>query len=235
MKPVWMTMVIVASAMSVVGCVSDRKYQTALAEAESANTELATTRAQKSALEQQAKTLKDLNVKFVNEAQAARDELDRIQHGRDKERSTVESRTKELEDRVKLLTGQNRAVRQEYENTKRHNETLKALVTRYQKELKDQSRSSVGSLAPSMPSSPEASLPTPSAPRSMVGVAAPSGAMNLNKASSSEMVLVLGLTKDMADRIVSHRPYKVKGELVAKSVVPKETFDMIKDRISVSQ
>jgi hypothetical protein len=38
----------------------------------------------------------------------------------------------------------------------------------------------------------------------------------------------------MADRIVNNRPYKVKGELVAKNLVPKETFDMIKDRISVS-
>jgi DNA uptake protein ComE-like DNA-binding protein len=58
--------------------------------------------------------------------------------------------------------------------------------------------------------------------------------MNVNKASASDMVLVLGLTKDMADRVVSNRPYRVKGELVAKNIVPKETFDMIKDRITVS-
>ena len=58
--------------------------------------------------------------------------------------------------------------------------------------------------------------------------------MNVNKASAGDMVLVLGLSKDMADRIVINRPYRVKGELVAKNVVPKETFDMIKDRISVS-
>ena len=58
--------------------------------------------------------------------------------------------------------------------------------------------------------------------------------MNVNKASAGDMVLVLGLSKDMADRIVTNRPYRVKGELVAKNVVPKETFDMIKDRISVS-
>ena len=65
-------------------------------------------------------------------------------------------------------------------------------------------------------------------------MAAPGGVTNVNRASSSEMVLLLGLPKDVADRIVSNRPYKVKGELVAKNVVPKETFDMIKDRISVS-
>jgi cell division protein FtsB len=97
---------------------------------------LATTRAQKSALEQQVKTLKDLNVKFGNEAQAARDELDRIQYGRDKERGSAEGRTKELEERVKQLAAQNRSLRLEYEDTKRHNETLKSLVARYQKELK---------------------------------------------------------------------------------------------------
>ena len=229
MNRVWMAAVIIAGTMTMAGCVSDRKYQEALAETESAKTELATTRAQKSALEQQVKTLKDLNVKFGNEAQAARDELDRIQYGRDKERGSAEGRTKELEERVKQLASQNRSLRLEYEDTKRHNETLKSLVARYQKELKDQSRSAGGSLAPTMPPPPGGSgAPAPSA-------AAPAGGiMNVNRASSSEMVLLLGLPKDVADRIVSNRPYKVKGELVAKNVVPKETFDMIKDRISVS-
>jgi DNA uptake protein ComE-like DNA-binding protein len=256
MKPVWIaTVAVVAGAISLAGCVSDRKYQEALTDTETAKTELATTRAQKSALEQQVKTLKDLNVKFGNEAQAARDELERIQYGRDKERGSVEGRTKELEDRVKQLAAQNRAVRQEYEEAKRHNETLKSLVARYQKELKDQSRSAGGALAPSMPPPPPSMAPAPSAgappastatpvPSAMAPPAsasrppnvmqAPSALMNLNRASSSEMVLLLGLPKDMAERIVNNRPYKVKGELVAKNVVPKETFDMIKDRISVS-
>lgn len=240
MKSVWMTGVALVGALSVAGCVSERKYQEALTETETAKTELATTRAQKSALEQQVKTLKDLNVKFVNEAQAAHDELERIQYGRDKERGSAEGRTKELEDRIKQLAAQNRTLRQEYEDTKRHNETLKSLVARYQKELKDQSRSAGGSLAP--PTTPvPAPVPVPSTqppaastPRPPVGSQPPSAVMNVNRASSSEMVLLLGLSKDMADRIVSNRPYKVKGELVAKNIVPKETFDMIKDRISVT-
>ena len=235
MNRVWMAALIIAGTMTLAGCVSDRKYQEALAETESAKTELATTRAQKSALEQQVKTLKDLNVKFGNEAQAARDELERIQYGRDKERGSAESRTKELEERVKQLAAQNRSLRQEYEDTKRHNETLKSLVARYQKELKDQSRSAGGSLAPTMPPAPPAgSGAPPSMAKPPEVTAVPGGVMNVNRASSSEMVLLLGLPKDVADRIVSNRPYKVKGELVAKNVVPKETFDMIKDRISVS-
>ncbi len=231
MRSVWMTAVVAAGAVSLTGCVvSNSKYQDAVADAEAAKTELATTRAQKSALEQQVKTLKELNVKFGNEAQAAHDELERIQYGRDKERGSVESRTKELEDRVKQLSSQNRALKAEYEDAKRHNETLKALVARYQKELKERSVTGM------MPSAPPPSLqptPAPAAP-GMAPPQAPSGLMNVNKASAGDMVLVLGIPKDMADRIVSNRPYKVKGELVAKNVVPKETFDMIRERISVS-
>jgi DNA uptake protein ComE-like DNA-binding protein len=234
MNPVWVA-AIIAGTLTMAGCVSDRKYQESLAETEAAKTELATTRAQKSALEQQVKTLKDLNVKFGNEAQAARDELERIQYGRDKERGSAETRTKELEDRVKQLATQNRSLRQEYEDTKRHNETLKSLVARYQKELKDQSRSAGGSLAPTMPPAPSAgSVAPPAVSKPPDATAAAGGIMNVNRASSSEMVLLLGLPKEVADRIVSNRPYKVKGELVAKNVVPKETFDMIKDRISVT-
>jgi DNA uptake protein ComE-like DNA-binding protein len=226
-----MAAVVVIGAAVAMGCVSDRKYQEALSEADVAKTELATTRAQKSALEQQVKTLKELNVKFSNDAQAAHDELERIQHGRDKERSSIEIRTKELEDRVKQLAAQNRAVRGEYEDVKRHNETLKSLVARYQKELKERSQSVTGTLTPAAPSPASPPMAAPPAMSPSGGASSP---VNLNKATASDMVLALGLPKDMADRIVANRPYRVKGELVAKNVVPKETFDMIKDRISVT-
>jgi DNA uptake protein ComE-like DNA-binding protein len=227
----WLSLIVVG-AMLATGCVSTKKYEEALAEAENAKMELERTRQQKNALEQQVKTLKELNVKFGNEAQAARDELQRIEHGRDKERSAIEARTKELEEKVKALSAQNRNVRQEFEDLKRHNETLKSLVARYQKELKDRSHAVPGALTPSASLTPKPSaapsVPVPSAP------VAASAAMNINKASASDLVLFLGLKKEEADRIVSNRPYRVKGELVAKNVVPKETFDMIKDRISVS-
>jgi DNA uptake protein ComE-like DNA-binding protein len=226
MRREWIA-VIMAGAVLTTGCVSSKKYEEALSEAENAKMELEKTRQQKTAMEQQVRTLKELNLKFGNEAQAARDELQRIEHGRDKERGTIESRTKELEDKVKALSAQNRNVRQEFEDVKRHNETLKSLVARYQKELKDRS---AGGLTPPATLTPghAPSVPAPSAP------ATASGAMNINKVSASDLVLFLGLKKDEADRIVSNRPYKVKGELVAKNIVPKETFDMIKDRISVS-
>ena len=84
MNRVGLAAMIIAGTVTMAGCFSDRKYQEALSEAEAAKTELATTRAQKSALEQQVKTLKDLNVKFGNEAQAARDELERIEFDDDR-------------------------------------------------------------------------------------------------------------------------------------------------------
>jgi DNA uptake protein ComE-like DNA-binding protein len=227
MRREWTAMVLVGAVLAT-GCVSNKKYQGALAEADNVKMELEKTRQQKGAMEQQVRTLKELNVKFGNEAQAARDELQRIEHGRDAERGTSEGRTKELEDKVKALSAQNKNVRQEYQDVKRHNDTLKSLVARYQKELKD--RSHAGASAQTATLTPNQ---TPSGTATVSPVAA-SAAMNINKVSASDLILFLGLKQDEADRIVSNRPYRVKGELVAKNVVPKETFDLIKDRISVS-
>ena len=227
MKREWTAIVLIGAVLTT-GCVSNKKYQEALTEADSAKMELEKARQQRVAMEQQVRTLKELNVKFNNEAEAARDELQRIEHGRDAERGTIESRTKELEDKVKALSAQNRNVKQEYQDVKRHNDTLKSLVARYQKELKDRSQSGgsvqAATLTPKQGSSGTAS----------VAPAATSTSMNINKVSANDMILFLGLKQDEADRIVNNRPYRVKGELVAKNVVPKETFDLIKDRISVS-
>jgi len=239
MRHVWMGGLALIGVMAFSGCVSEKKYHEVLADADAARSDLERARAQKNALEQQVKTLKDLNTKFGSESQIARDELQRIQHGRDKERDTIEVRTKELEDKVKQLSAQNRNIKQEYEEARRHNEQLKSLVARYQKEMKERTRSLSSNLAPSAGTAPPSGTGSTStksnALSDMPAGAAPAlSLLNINKVSSTDLVLSLGITQDVADRIVSNRPYKVKGELVAKNVVPKETFDMIKDRISVS-
>ena len=239
MRHVWMAGLALVSAMAVSGCISEKKYHEALADADATRGELERARSQKNALEQQVKTLKDLNAKFGSESQIARDELQRIQHGRDKERDTIEVRTKELEDKVKQLTAQNRNVKQEYEEARRHNEQLKSLVARYQKEMKERSRSlssTTESSGAPVPFSGAGSSPTKSAsvPSPFDAPAPAASLLNINKAPSADLVLTLGISQDMAERIVSNRPYKVKGELVAKNVVPKDVFDDIKDRITVS-
>lgn len=226
MRREW-TVVVLVGAILATGCVSNKKYQAALTEADNAKMELEKARQQKSAMDQQVRTLKELNVKFGNEAQAVRDELQRVEHGRDAERGAIEGRTKDLEEKVKALTAQNRNVKQEYQDVKRNNDTLKSLVARYQKELKDRSYSGSATAATLTPN--QLSSGTAQATQ-----AAASAAMNINKVSANDMVLFLGLKQDEAERIVGNRPYRVKGELVAKNVVPKETFDLIKDRISVT-
>ena len=47
-----------------------------------------------------------------------------------------------------------------------------------------------------------------------------------------DLVLFLGLTRNMAEKVIANRPYRLRGELVAKKVVPRATFDVIKDRIT---
>ncbi len=233
MKSGWMAAIMMIGAVTMVGCVSQTKYEEAMGDVDSAKSELALARAQKNVLEQQVKTLKDLNVKFGSEAQLAQGELERIQHSRDKERGSIEDRTQEINAHIRQLSAQNRALRNEYKDMKQQNDTLKSLVARYQKELKDQSRAVAGAPAPSVPSV----SPAPSAvsvPPAMKGAQPMPSTMNVNKASAGDMVLALGLSKDVAERIVTNRPYRVKGELVAKNVLPRETFDSIKDRISVS-
>ena len=58
--------------------------------------------------------------------------------------------------------------------------------------------------------------------------------VNINNASVSDLVLNLGLSRDLAEDVVSHRPYRLRGELVAKNVITKAKFDEIKSRITAA-
>lgn len=244
--------VLVAAALGTSGCmVSKTKYQEAVAESEAAKTDLEKTRAMKTALEQQVKSLKDLNGKLTADAELVSAELQRIRESRDKERESVEGRIRELESRNKELAGQSRAVKQEYEELKRAHESLKVTMARYQKELKERPERSRSIMPPTPPaaptppamrpaptpglSSPKPALPPAGAPSAAAPADLGLAPVNINTASATDMVLFLGLSKEVAERVVVNRPYRLKGELVAKNVVPKATFDSIKDKISVAQ
>lgn len=242
-------MAVMACVLTVAGCVSKDKYVAATAEVDSIKADLEKARAQKSALDQQVKSLKDANAKLTADSEFMAAELQRIKDSRDKERSNIDTRTKDLEQKLKEMSAHQRMLKQEYEDVKKHNETLKSTVARYQKELKERERSislptpsgqpkspdmaplpsPKAEPAPSLPKAPTSAVPPPAAPSA--GVAP----VNINTASPSDLVLFLGLTKDMAERVVANRPYKIKGELVAKNIMPKATFDLLKDRITVAQ
>ncbi len=248
--------VTVAAALALQGCmVSKSKYEMAMAEAESARTELERIRSQKTALDQQVKSLKDLNSKLSGDAELVSAELQRVKESREKERGGIEGRVKELEQKVKDVVGQNRSLRQEYEDLKHHNEALKSTVARYQKELKERPKGAATTAVVPGPASPKASLTPPSgheigslptapqppsavpAPQAGAAPKAPAGLspVNINTASANDMVLFLGMSREVADKVITNRPYKLKGELVAKNIMPKTSFDLIKDRITTSQ
>jgi len=242
-------MAVMVSVFMVAGCVSKDKYVAATVEADSIKADLEKARAQKNALDQQMKSLKDANAKLTADSEFMSAELQRIKDSRDKERSNIDTRTKDLEQKVKEMTAHQRMLKQEYEDVKKHNETLKSTVARYKKGLEGRDRSVSLPTPPLLPESqdmaPQPSTrtePTPFIPKAPTAPApqpaAPSAGVapvNVNTASPSDLVLFLGLTKDMAERVVANRPYRIKGELVAKNIMPKATFDLLKDRITVAQ
>jgi DNA uptake protein ComE-like DNA-binding protein len=59
-----------------------------------------------------------------------------------------------------------------------------------------------------------------------------STATNINQASAEELMRSLGVDAEMADRIVEHRPYPSKIDLLGRMVVPEEIYNTIKNRIS---
>jgi DNA uptake protein ComE-like DNA-binding protein len=62
-------------------------------------------------------------------------------------------------------------------------------------------------------------------------IAAPVGGLNINQASRQEIMNVLGLDADTADRIIEHRPYPTRLDLLGRMVLPDEIYRSIKDRI----
>ena len=93
------------------------------------------------------------------------------------------------------------------------------------------------STLPSKSSGTQMAMTKPAAPKIVTPPSLPKiggEVVNINKASVSDLVLSLGLPREMAEGVVSNRPYRLRGELVAKNVIPKSTFDEIKDRITAA-
>ena len=244
--------------MGLSGCmVSKSKYDGAVSDMELAKVELEKGRMHQEALEEQIRNLKGLNEKISTDLEVMTTEVQRIKEGRKNEQTLLETRERELDQEKTQLRSKLRAISTQYLKVKSQNSALKKTVLRYKKELKGSHESSMegttrggisskpttskvmdskakssttGALKVAMPSKPK----TPKIATPPVLPKVTTNLVNINKASVSDLVLTLGLSRAMAEELVSNRPYRLRGELVAKNVIPKATFDEIKGRITAS-
>ena len=246
------------------GCVvSKGKYDAALADMESAKVDVEKGRMHQEALEEQVRNLKGLNEKISTDLDVMTAEVQRIKEGRKNEHTLLETRERELAQEKAELSSKLRVLMKQYHQARIRNKVLVKDVLRYKKELKDLQPSTMkeamGGKQASMPAISQGKTSMKKTPKAMIPKAAmtPEVAksskpsiqkkaalpvmakvealrVNINKASVSDLVLTLGLSRDLAEEVVSNRPYRLRGELVAKNVIPKATFDEIKGRITAS-
>jgi len=255
----WVAMALIL-IVGLSGCmVSKTKYEGAVSDMESAKAELEKGRMHQEALEEQIRNLKGLNEKISTDLEMMTTEVQRIKEGRKNEHTLLETRERELDEEKAQLITKLRVISAQYQKIKAQNNTLKKTVLRYKKELKDSHGSSESAMGggttgggmsststtskataskPNLSSSMPSKVVLPSKPQAPKITTLPKvggDLVNINKASVSDLVLTLGLSREVAEEVVSNRPYRLRGELVAKNVIPKTTFDEIKGRITASQ
>lgn len=62
-----------------------------------------------------------------------------------------------------------------------------------------------------------------------------SSKIDINSASKDELMTLSGIGDATAQKIIANRPYRAKNELVSKKIVPKSTYEKIKDQIIAHQ
>jgi DNA uptake protein ComE-like DNA-binding protein len=88
------------------------------------------------------------------------------------------------------------------------------------------------SMSPALAQQPKTAPPAKS---DKAGTAMKKEPLDINSASVDELKTIPGIGDAYAKKIVDGRPYKRKDKLVQKKVVPKGTYDKIKDQVVAKQ
>ncbi len=228
------------------GCVvSKGKYETAVADMETAKMELEKSRSQSESLKQENEQLRADHEQAAFDLEMLSAEIQQIKEGQKSERDLLATREAELQRDRAAMVGKLQEIQHVYQGVKSQNRALRETVRRYQKELEEARKAKVKRRTPKIvkpkervPEAPpvvaKKSSPKPVPPPVAVPFNGTATPVNINTSSANDLVLFLGLTKELADQVVSNRPYRLRGELVSKQVVPKATFDVIKDRITAA-
>jgi len=221
------------------GCVSQGTHDQALQELQSARNDLERVRVQNEAFNKQITGLKESQAKLKDEVEKAHAQIASLKDEVAKERRAGEAKVKDLDRQMNELTAAKKTLTQERDVAMQRYEDALKIQRRQAKELKERANASLiqPPIQPAQPAEPapeapqsdgqaNASSPTPAQPPSPLLV-------DINKATSTELAMILGLAKEDADKLIKGRPYKTKEELVTKAGLAKATVDRIQDKISV--
>ena len=225
------------------GCVSQGTHDQALRELQSTRNDLEHIRMQNDALNRQIVGIKEANTNKLKEEKEEQDKLNAqlasLKEEIVKERQAGDAKVKDLDRQVKELTATKKALAQERDVAMQRYEDALKIQKRQAKELKERANASLiqPPIQPAQPAEPATEAPQAdqqtSASSPTPAQLPPPVLVDINKATPTELAMILGLTKEDADKLLKGRPYKTKEELVTKAGLAKATVDKIQDKISV--
>lgn len=92
-------------------------------------------------------------------------------------------------------------------------------------------------LLPGAAQMPQSHPPVPKTGKAMTKAKPPAGfkVVDVNSATVQDLMLLPGITEELARKIIKGRPYKTKANLVTHQILPPQVYDVVKKHIKARQ